>query len=255
MQGIVITAIIIFFAWLLIRKKSKTEASLELPLNFKEILDKNVLFYHNLTDGQKLLFDEKVKDFLSYVRIHGVKTTIDDTDRLLVAASAIIPIFNFKDWKYYNLKDVLIYDDLFNADDFSITGEGRNIAGMVGDGTMNNIMILSKHELQQGFMNKTDKYNTAVHEFVHLLDKSDGATDGIPDNLVDRKEIAPWIRLMHQNILEIVKGKSDINPYGATNQAEFFAVVSEYFFERPELLSKKHPELFKLLESMFNPIK
>jgi Mlc titration factor MtfA (ptsG expression regulator) len=57
---------------------------------------------------------------------------------------------------------------------------------------------------------------------------------------------------MHKNIKEILADKSDINPYGATNKAEFFAVVSEYFFERPDLLRIKHPELYKLLEQVFS---
>jgi Mlc titration factor MtfA (ptsG expression regulator) len=50
---------------------------------------------------------------------------------------------------------------------------------------------------------------------------------------------------------EIYEGESDINPYGGTNQAEFFSVASEYFFERPKLLQKKHPELYDHLEKFF----
>jgi Mlc titration factor MtfA (ptsG expression regulator) len=56
---------------------------------------------------------------------------------------------------------------------------------------------------------------------------------------------------VHKKINEIVKNKSDINPYGATNEAEFFAVVSEYFFERPDLLQEKHPELYEILTKIF----
>ena len=55
-----------------------------------------------------------------------------------------------------------------------------------------------------------------------------------------------------QKIDEIYKGKSDINPYGATNKSEFFAVISEYFFERPKLLQDKHPELYGYLEKIFH---
>ena len=70
-------------------------------------------------------------------------------------------------------------------------------------------------------------------------------------NLFERKYILPWLELMQKNIKEILDDKSDINPYGATNQAEFFAVVSEYFFERPDLLRQKHPELYELLKKIF----
>ena len=57
---------------------------------------------------------------------------------------------------------------------------------------------------------------------------------------------------MHQSIKEIIADRSDINPYGATDQAEFFAVVSEYFFERPDLLASKHPQLYELLQGIFH---
>ena len=56
---------------------------------------------------------------------------------------------------------------------------------------------------------------------------------------------------MHNSMQKIMKEKSDINPYGATNEAEFFAVVSEYFFERPDLLQERHPELYDLLTKIF----
>ena len=123
---------------------------------------------------------------------------------------------------------------------------------MVGTGYMEGKMILSKTSLHNGFRNETDKKNTAIHEFVHLIDKADGNIDGIPELLLGKQYVIPWIDLIHKKIEEIIEGKSDINPYGATNKTEFFAVISEYFFERPKLLKKKHPELYKLLVEIFD---
>jgi Mlc titration factor MtfA (ptsG expression regulator) len=116
---------------------------------------------------------------------------------------------------------------------------------------MNRVMILSKQQLREAFTNKTGKDNTAIHEFVHLIDKTDGSVDGVPEFILDKKYILPWLELMQKEIALIMEDRSDINPYGATNQAEFFAVVSEYFFERPKLLEEKHPELYRLLEKIF----
>ena len=123
--------------------------------------------------------------------------------------------------------------------------------GMVGEGALNGVMVLSQHELRQAFLNKTSKTNTAIHEFVHLVDKTDGTVDGIPEILMQRQYILPWLQAMQKEIKKILVNKSDINPYGATNEAEFFAVVAEYFFERPDLLERKNPELYQLLTSMF----
>lgn len=75
--------------------------------------------------------------------------------------------------------------------------------------------------------------------------------DGVPELLLERQYTIPWINLIREKIDEISQKKSDINPNGATNNAEFFAVASEYFFERPKLLKRKHPELYKLLEEIF----
>ena len=112
-------------------------------------------------------------------------------------------------------------------------------------------MILSKPSLQHGFQNETDKKNTAIHEFVHLIDKADGAVDGVPELLLAKQYTLPWMDLIKKKIDEIYANMSDINPYGATNKTEFFAVISEYFFERPKLLKTKHPELYKMLEKIF----
>jgi MtfA peptidase len=118
---------------------------------------------------------------------------------------------------------------------------------------MNHVMILSQFELRQAFSNETGKSNTAIHEFVHLVDKTDGEIDGVPETLLDKQYIKPWLQLIQQKIQEIYEDRSDIDAYGATNEAEFFAVVSEYFFERPDLLKEKHPELYGLLLKIFDP--
>ena len=123
---------------------------------------------------------------------------------------------------------------------------------MVGTGFMNGKMILSKQALHLGFQNETDKQNTAIHEFVHLIDKFDGNIDGLPEYLVDQQYVLPWLDLVRKKVDEIKNDESDIDPYGTTNSAEFFAVVSEYFFERPNLLQTNHPDLYEALKRIFN---
>lgn len=213
-------------------------------------LSKHVHFYQQLSVEDKRKFEGKIAAFLSYVRIEGIDIEVNPLDRVLVASSAIIPVFGFEDWKYKNLSSVLLYPDTFNKD-FQFEGGERNILGMVGEGYMNGQMILSRSALLHGFSNAADKENTAIHEFVHLLDKSDGATDGVPDNLMKHEYTVPWVKMIHQEMQQIEQGKSDINPYAITNEAEFFAVVSEYFFENPKRLKEKHPELYQILSDIF----
>ncbi|MEO7984713.1 MAG: M90 family metallopeptidase [Bacteroidota bacterium] len=238
------------FSFLLRTKKKKAVIIQALPAQYRSILQEQVEFYKHLSDPKKQEFENRVQLFLAQTKITGIKTTVEDIDKILIASSAVIPIFGFPDWEYGNLREVLLYPDSFNHD-FEQTGGDRSILGMVGSGAMNGVMILSQHELRQAFINKTGKTNTAIHEFVHLVDKTDGSADGNPEFILQRQYILPWLQLMQREIKTILADKSDINPYGATNEAEFFAVVSEYFFERPDLLEQKHPELYQLLATIF----
>ena len=251
MQFIPIVLFAGFIFWLMYQwRDKKTIVSGPFPTAYREILNQHVSFYQSLSTDGKASFEKRIMVFLSSIKITGIHTSIEDIDKVLIASGALIPVYAFPDWEYINLHEVLLYPDSFN-EKFAIEGNERNVLGMVGSGAMQHVMILSRPSLRQGFINHTDKSNTAIHEFVHLIDKTDGEVDGIPESLLNKQYILPWLTMIHQQIKEIIAGHSDINTYGATNQAEFFAVASEYFFERPDLLQTNHPELYKLLEQVF----
>lgn len=250
---LVLSLLIFFFiVWASANKKRKTKAAnAVLPETYRQLLEENVAFYKRLSPEKKSDFEKSVQHFLSEIRITGVGTEVEDLDRVLIGASAVIPIFSFPGWEYVNIDEILLYPETF-SEEFETSGNNRSVMGMVGTGVMQRMMILSRHALREGFSNKTDKNNTAIHEFVHLIDKTDGAVDGIPELLMSHQYTLPWLDMIHKNIKAIKNDESDINVYGATNQAEFFAVASEYFFERPDLLRNKHPELYEMLEKIFH---
>jgi MtfA peptidase len=221
-----------------------------LPEHFYDLLKDYVRFYAMLDeDGQKK-FEDRFRKFLSSVKITGANAEVEDLDRVLVAAAATIPVFNIPDWEYINLREVLIYPGSFNTD-FDQQGSERMISGMVGTGAMENVMILSKWELRQGFIDAGSKRNTAIHEFVHLVDKMDGSLDGVPALLLERKYIAQWEKLLETTMDAVRRGASDIDHYAATSPVECFAVISEYFFEQPEMFATTHPELNEMLKRVF----
>lgn len=221
-----------------------------LPENYRELLNGYVKFYRNLNEEAKEQFDKRVEQFLSSIKITGVNAEVEDLDRLLIAAGAIIPVFAIRDWQYINLHEVLVYPGAFNAD-YDQEGPDRPAAGMVGTGAMQHVMILTKWQLRQGFINENDARNTAIHEFVHLVDKMDGTMDGVPEIILERKYTAQWKKLMESTIAQMRMYGSDIDMYGATNTTEFFAVISEYFFEQPERLKANHPELYEMLGRIY----
>jgi MtfA peptidase len=215
------------------------------------LLAEQVHYYQQLPEPEKIRFEAAVADFWRRVTITGVETTVEDLDRVLVAASAVIPLFGFPGWHYVNLNEILLYGGTFD-EDYDTRGGDRHILGMVGSGAMNRMMILSQPALRQGFAQTHSRSNVGIHEFVHLLDKGDGQTDGIPEMLLQQQFVIPWVKLMHHEIAAIQQDHSDINPYGATNEAEFLSVVSEYFFTQPHLLEAKHPKLYALLTKIFH---
>jgi Mlc titration factor MtfA (ptsG expression regulator) len=241
-----------FIAWLSYNwRRTKPALAPAFPEVIHRILEEKVNFYRLLPENEQPVFEERVQQFLSQVKITGVNCKVEEEDLVFVAASAIIPVMGFPGWQYNNLNEVLLYPGSFNEDFSMQEAAEKSVLGMVGDGPLQHMMVLSQHSLRQGFMNVTDKHNTGIHEFVHLLDKTDGAVDGIPENLLSRQHLVPWVKRMHEGIRQIMAERSDINPYGATNEAEFFAVAAEYFFERPDLLQSNHPLLYEMLRDIF----
>ena len=223
----------------------------EFPPLWEGILRSRVAYFNALgNDEDRERFRQFVKVFLDETRITGIRTEVDEETRVLVAASAIIPVFRFTDWEYGHLGEVLIYPGSFD-DDYQSDEDGQgNILGMVGMGHLSGVMILSKPSLLAGFANPDDKQNVGIHEFAHLVDKADGVIDGLPPG-VPAEVVRPWIEWVGEELAEPPQRRAHIRDYAYTNEAEYFAVLTEYFFEAPEVLQRKNPELYALLQKMF----
>lgn len=157
-----------------IAKKSSKYKAITIKQEWKSILQKHVLFYKKLSHQQKLIFEQRIIFFLNDCIITGVGTKVEDLDKILIASSAIIPIFSFPHWQYPHLTEIVLYPNSFNGN-FETTGNERNILGMVGNGFMEGKMILSKNALRTGFQNETDKkkiqpymnlYNLSIKQMV-----------------------------------------------------------------------------------------
>ncbi len=224
----------------------------EFRKQWRRLLRQEVTFYKTLSRKEKKRFQKRMRYFFQRVTITGIDTEVTELDRVLVAASGLIPTFGFEQWNQYpKLREVLIYATTFNRETFATEGTGRDVAGMVGGGYMNGKLLLSQQALRRGFAN-AGRDNTGIHEFTHLLDKADGETDGIPDYFLDHQYLIPWVEMMRAEMAAIAHGDSDIDNYATTNKAEFFAVAAEYFFNRPAAFAHKHPKLFALMERIFH---
>ena len=225
----------------------------EVPENeeLTTMLRAHVDFFDRLDQPAQQVFVKRVAYFLATTKISAEKgADLTEVDKVLVAASATIPLFHFDKWSYENLDEVIIYPGTFD-EKYDTAADDKNILGMVGDGVMNRKMILSLASLRAGFAHNAPS-NTGIHEFVHLIDKADGDTDGVPTYLIPKRLVEPWLKEMHKNIALIHHDQSDLRDYAGTNPAEFLAVVSEYFFQKPHFLQQDHPELYALLDKIYN---
>jgi len=220
------------------------------PDSWHSVLVSDVVFYRSLNPDERIRFQQLVTIFLDETRITGIRTDVDEQTRLLVAASAIVPVFGFDDWEYAGLGEVLVYPNAFGEEFRTDARAERNTLGMVGAGHLSGVMILSKPDLISGFTNPEDKRNVGIHEFAHLVDKADGSIDGIPAG-IPAAAVRPWIQWVGEELQSTKRGRHHIDDYAYTNHAEYFAVLTEYFFEAPDVLQKKNPQLYELMQAMY----
>lgn len=231
-------------------KRRVTVIAAPFPEGWEFILQSHVDFYLALDESQKERFQNLVKVFLDEVPITGVRTDVDEQCRVLVAASAVIPIFGFDDWEYSRLGEILIYPSAFDDGYQTDGGDDQNTLGMIGVNHLSGVMILSKPALIAGFANSQDKRNVGIHEFAHLVDMADGAVDGLPAG-IPGNVVRPWIEWVGGELKRPVDNNEHIDDYAFTNEAEYFAVLTEYFFEAPEVLSQRAPETYQMMQAMY----
>ena len=220
------------------------------PDEWERILCTHVAFFVALNDTEKARFRHLVQIFLDEVLITGIRTEVDETIRVLVAASAAIPIFGFHDWEYHRLREVLIYPDAFDDAYQSHGGSDANILGMVGLHHLSGVMILSKPALLAGFAHQAGTQNVGVHEFAHLVEQ-EASEYGLPPE-VPWMVVRQWVRYVARELARPSTQRANISAYAYTNEHEYFAVLAEYFFTSPELLKRRDPALYAMLRGMFH---
>lgn len=212
------------------------------PVAWRAILEEKVPAYRRLDGPARARFEDKLKVFaLTKHFIPAGGMVIDDRVKVLVSAAAARLTLNLPDEHFARLTEIVVYPSHYKhpgGDDGQVIfGEAHHF------GTM----VLSYDAVTSGITNEGDGHDTTLHELAHVLDAADGAFDGTP--ILAVTGYAPWARIMSRAFLKLRdgKGKNVIRGYGATNEAEFFAVATETFFEKPVQLRKRQPELYQVL--------
>jgi Mlc titration factor MtfA (ptsG expression regulator) len=171
-------------------------------------------------------------------------------------------LLNRHDELYPSLKNIYVYPGAFRSEQTTSDGMVETVEKVtrIGESWHLGHVVLSWQHSKQGGMNENDGHNVVYHEFAHQLDHSDGAIDGTPV-LDGSQHYRDWSRVFGEEFVRLREKLSDdmtavIDPYGAVSEGEFFAVVTEMFFEQPRLLSQQHPELYEQLAKYYrlNPL-
>jgi Mlc titration factor MtfA (ptsG expression regulator) len=199
-----------------------------------------------------------VKRFLERVRVEGCNgLEVTDHMRLTIAAEACLLALNLPPGCFGPLRSVLVYPTAFVPRQFSWVRESglEPPHGVLGESWHDGTVILAWDDVVRGLETPTDGQNVVLHEFAHQLDSAGGKANGVPP-LGSTHRYAAWTQMLERNFARFTREMRDgrpsvLDPYGATNQAEFFAVATEAFFERPRELRRQYPELFAELQRYY----
>lgn len=214
------------------------------PGAWRRLLEDTYDHYDRLPAALRTRFEDDLRIFLAEKRITGIGVEVDEELRLLVAASAVTLSLGWPHYGWDELTEVLLYPQSFDRD-YSFGGS------ILGQAHPWGTVILSVPSLRESFRDPDDAYHVGIHEFAHLLDVEHADFDGIPAG-VDGRNAETWIAIREREMARMRREESDLDPYGAHDPAEFFAVAVEAFFEAPLALRQEHPKLYAFLSRYFH---
>ncbi|MEZ5495421.1 MAG: zinc-dependent peptidase [Gammaproteobacteria bacterium] len=248
-------AVYFFRKWLKESKRRKLYRN-DFPQEWKQILTNHFKLYQHLPDDLKKQLHGHINIFLdekNFVGYQGIE--INDTIRITIAAQACLLLLNRKTNYYPHLTNILVYPTVFTHKNH----DGELHRGRFGESWHRGPIVLSWQHSSQGGKNNTDGENVVMHEFAHQLDQVNGPSDGLP--ILQHNNIKQWSSVLGKEFktlkFKIQKREQTLlDEYGATNPAEFFAVITEHFVEQPRQMLKKHPELYEELRKYYqiNPV-
>ncbi|WP_414584134.1 zinc-dependent peptidase [Scytonema sp. PCC 10023] len=255
--GLIITGILV--SPILIKQRRNRLKHRPFPPLWNAIIENNLPVYLHLSPAERRRLQGHIQVFLAekqFIGCGGLQVT--EEMKLAIAAVACLLLLNERGEYFPKLRSILIYPSTYFVNETVATGnyivEERRVARL-GESWTHDQVILSWEQVQQDTRDWRDGHNVVLHEFAHQLDQEDGKAEGVP--ILQRKSDYPvWAQVMaeeyQQLCNQVQRGvKTVMDSYGATNPAEFFAVATETFFEKPQQLLKQHPALYELLQRYY----
>ena len=242
---------------LLKRIRRRRLANTPPPQHWIDIVEANLPLARKLSQEQRGSLFSAMQIFLARKKFEGCGgLQITDEIRVTVAAQACMLLLGRETTVYPRLKTILIYPHTYRSGQKGLFGGDNGSSTRLGESWGYGVVVLAWDSVLGGARNMEDGQNVTFHEFAHQLDQEDGAADGAPI-LEHRSAYSIWGRVFRREYKQLVdktrRGRKTVmDRYGATNPAEFFAVATETFFEKPRQLKRRHPELYEELQSYYH---
>ena len=247
-----------FWKWFKDRRRRRLKEE-PFPEEWLAILNRNVPYFRRLSVDEQRELQGHIQVFLAEKNFEGARNlVVDDEIRVTIAAQACLLLLNRETDYYPKLQSIIVYPYAFISRTIQRNPDGTVTEGgqaRLGESWSRGAVVLSWDDVKSGVADAFDGRNLVFHEFAHQLDGESGPTDGAPD-LSGRSRYIAWARVLGEEYSTLVNDVRRHQPtfldrYGATSPAEFFAVVTETFFEMPLQLRSHNPELYDQLRMFY----
>jgi len=243
----------VFYLFFYRNWRRRRELQQPFPEHWRRHLKENVPIYNQLSNGHKSRLENLVQLFIAEKEFYECAGFhIDDRVRVTIAGHACLLLLERAFSNYDDVKSILVYPDIYRVQDTDSDGlvVSTSEETRAGEAWSHGRVILAWSQCEQAIANPHGPHNVILHEFAHQLDYLDGSADGAPP--LSGQDARHWQETMTkawdhlQHRLEH-HHKPWLDPYGATEPAEFFAVLTEAFFQQPEHLLEAQPEVYKAM--------
>ncbi len=245
------------FSWFARRRREKLLGT-PFPAGWVDYLDRNVPLYARLNSREKAQLRDDLRVIVAEKQWEGCGgLAMTDEIKVTIAAHAALLLLGIRHDYFARVMSILVYPSGFRSPDGWAGRDGvvDLDAGASGQAWYDGPVVLAWDDVLQGGRNPRDGLNVVLHEFAHQLDYLDGVIDGTPP-LRRKGDYAKWQEVMTREF-ERLKREAErgtpmvLDEYGATDHAEFFAVATEAFFEKPRQMCARHPELYAVLSEYY----
>lgn len=251
--AVTLIALSIFYLFFYRQWRRQRELQQPFPDRWRRLLKTQVPLYCKLPRSLQQQLEQRVQLFLAEKSFYGCDGfRMDDTVRLTIAGHACLLILARDYTDFDDIRSILVYPDAYHVRGEENDGMVVSVSNEIraGEASSRGQVVLAWSECEEGAVNPHGEHNVILHEFAHQLDYLDGTADGAPP--LSGEQARHWQKTMtraYEHLRHSLRHHqhSWLDPYGATEPAEFFAVLTETFFQQPQHLSDEQPDVYQAL--------